>query len=266
MSTILNALQKQTAKQPANLPYPHSNRYWKAVLSIALLIVAALLSTVIFLLLKPSMHTVPVSTRAQIVLPAAPVNASLAAVKHTPVPASDSGQDNKPVAKLISRVSFATKRLPLPVNKLAGKAQESVLSTPEQQPVVLAEQKKQHKVQPEIDYSNVSDELQQRFQDALLIREDQGQAFIESENSDGTDLYQMASGFQAQVPAISYDLHIYSSVAKERWIRINGEDLLEGQFDRSGEIQVVEILPDRTVFRLGSQSFSLQSLTDWRGA
>lgn len=267
MSTILNALQKKTAKQPANMAYTHSNRYWKIALSLFLLIVAALLTTVIFLLLKPSLHSDSVSTRAEIVLPAAPVDAPLAAVKQAPVPDANSGQENKPVAKLISRVSFAGKRLPIPVNKVAAKEQESVQQAPsELQPVVLAEQKKQHKAQPEIDYSNVSDELQQRFQDALLMSEDQGQAFIESENSDGTDLHQMASDFQAQVPAISYDFHVYSSVAKDRWIRINGEDLLEGQFDSSGEILVVKILPDRTVFRLGRQSFSLQSLTDWRGA
>ena len=259
MSTILNALQKQTAEQAYKMQYSQSSRHWKVALFISLLVIIALLSILIFILLKPQMHSPSVAIQAETVLQAMPGN--------EPLPVVNNVLQNEPAAKLISKVSFPTKRLPMPVDKTISKDIETALldTSDKQQPVVLSDETEQQEEMPEIDYSHVSDELQQRFEHALLMDEKKGKAFIESENSDGTELHQMASDFQDQVPAISYDFHVYSSVAEERWIRINGEDLLEGQFDSSDKIQVVEIQPNRTVFRLGSQSFSLQSLTDWQG-
>jgi len=122
-------------------------------------------------------------------------------------------------------------------------------------------------IKDEIDYGETSADLQQRFANALLMSGIEDTEVVEQvqEESDGSDLRQLSRDFQEQVPVISYDSHIYSSVAKERLIRINGEDLKEGQFDSSGKIEVVEIQENRTIFRTGRQSFSLHSLTDWRG-
>jgi len=58
---------------------------------------------------------------------------------------------------------------------------------------------------------------------------------------------------------------MYSTVAADRWIRINGETLKEGDFDSRGEVELVEILPNQSVFRFGTQSFTLESLMDWQG-
>ena len=258
MSTILNALQKQTSNQAYNMPSMQSNRHWKVALFISLLIIIALLTTLIFILLKPPMHSASVAIQPETVLQAKPANAQLPPIKAV--------QQEKPAPKLISKVFFQTKRLPISAKETTSDDLKidvaSVIDV--QQPVVLSGETKQPEEVQKIDYSNVSNELQQRFEHALLMSQDEGKAFVENENSDGTDIHQMASDFQDQLPALSYDFHVYSSVAKDRWIRINGEDLVEGQFDSSGKIQVVEIQANRSVFRLGSQSFSLQSLTDWR--
>ena len=257
MSTILNALHKQTEEQPYKMPDTQSNRHWKVALFISLLVIIALLTALVFILSNPPLGFASQDNPADIVLQAEPRN--------QPLPAVNSRLENEPAEKLISKVSFSTKRLPIPVNKTINEEVETALVEPDERVVVLADETEQKEEVSEIDYSSVSEQLQQRFERALLMDGEQAKAFIESENSDGTDLHQMASAFQEQVPAISYDFHVYSSVVEERWIRINGEDLAEGQFDRSDKIQVVEIQPDRTIFRLGAQSFSLQSLTDWQG-
>ena len=258
MSTILNALQKQGANQACNMAHMHSNRHWKAALFVSLLIIIALLSALIFILLKPQVHLPSVARQTETVLQAVPGD--------EPLPAVNIVQQKTPAVKPIGKVFLQTKRLPISADKTSSRTLETASgdASDGQPEIVVSGEKKQRQAQQKIDYSNVSDELQQRFERALLMSKDEGKAFIESENSDGNDLHQMASDFQDQVPAISYDFHVYSSVAEERWIRINGEDLVEGQFDRSGEIQVVEIQANQTVFRLGSQSFSLQSLTDWQ--
>ncbi len=48
-----------------------------------------------------------------------------------------------------------------------------------------------------------------------------GKAFVESENSDGTDIHQMAGDFQDQVPAIRYDFHVYSDLVEDLCIISN---------------------------------------------
>ena len=259
MSTILNALQKQTAEQACKMSYTQSNKHWKVALFISLLVIIALLTTLIFILLNPLVDPASKNTQAEMVLQANPAR--------QPLPAINSALQKDTAEKLIRRVSFPTKRLPMSVDKTISKDIETALLDSSDKPlrVVLSDETELPQALPEIDYSNVSDQLQLRFERALLMDEEKDKAFIESENSDGADLHQMASDFQDQVPAISYDFHVYSSVVQERWLRINGEDLTEGQFDSSGKLQVVEIQPDRTIFRLGSQSFSLQSLTDWQG-
>ncbi|MCW8996232.1 MAG: general secretion pathway protein GspB [Psychromonas sp.] len=249
MSTILNALQKQAANQTYNMPYTRSDRRWKVALGIASLIILILLTLLSFLLLKQQGARSP-----ETVLQTVPEQQSL--------PSEKPEQKRQLQSKQISKVFFTTKRLPVAANKAtAEQAEITSLDNSEKQATALSGSTKQQ----EIDYSNVSAELQQRFQQALLRTKTQGKVFVENENSDGSDLHLMAEGFQARVPSFTYDLHIYSSVAKDRWIRINNEDLREGQFDSSGKIQVVEIQPNRTIFRFDKQSFSLPSLTDWLG-
>jgi len=129
----------------------------------------------------------------------------------------------------------------------------------------------------ELDSVVVSDDLRQRFELAILeegaekelypteTSSDSSSSSESSEKSNSSDIYEMTADFQKKVPKLRYDAHMYSSIARDRWIKINGENLKEGQFDGQGQIQLLEIQPNRSVFRFGRQSFSLESLTDWKG-
>lgn len=259
MSTILNALQKQKSEPAYQLSHMHSNRYWKVVISLSLFVIITLLSALIFILLTSLDSANKQAEDAALFMPA---HSLLVEVKPALLKQS--------APKLITQVLFETKQLPnvlfqkkqlpLPVDQITS--DELIVKDKPQQ--VISVTQKELQDDPKIDYSNVSDKLQASFERALLMSKDETKAIIESADGDGSDIHQMASNFQDLVPAISYEFHVYSSVAKSRWIRINGEDLVEGQFDNLGKIQVVEIQANRTIFRLGSQSFSLQSLTNWK--
>ena len=63
---------------------------------------------------------------------------------------------------------------------------------------------------------------------------------------------------------MKYGAHVYSSVPANRTININGRDYHEGDEVVSGVV-LLRIEANACIFRVGSQSFSLNALTDWRG-
>ncbi|MFT5808419.1 MAG: general secretion pathway protein B [Moritella dasanensis] len=65
-----------------------------------------------------------------------------------------------------------------------------------------------------------------------------------------------------QIPDISYSSHVYSSQIQNRSVRINNRDLREGSW-LTDDIEVLEILQNEVIMRVGAQSFSLNALSDW---
>lgn len=268
MSTILNALQKQATNQVGNAAVKQTNWYWKVGLLSALLMVIALLCTLIFIVVNPTVLAVLTETQAEPVVTVVSAEEPLSPVEQEKLP-----------AKVVEKIYFQTNPLPLLADKKISRnvASAASLAADNTEQIVLSGEKKQQEASSQIDYSNVSDDLAARFKQALALQTQDVQADLseeavntalaeeDSETDDGSDIQQMTRAFQEKVPNISYDSHMYSSVAKDRWIRINGDDLKEGEFTSSGKIQVVEIQPNRTIFRLGKQSFSIESLTDWKG-
>ena len=252
MSTILQAMQKNSLEQVTNSALVSKQpQYWKVAVSIALFIIIALLSTLIYL---------QVVTQQPLLSGTQPTTSNN-----------------------LVRVSFDTQALPEPLPKEQPIEITAIENTPRPQPkveqpvieiptpIVNDEVVDDVKTEQDIDYEQIPNDLKERFELALLledIEENQGNDDIielEEEASDGSDIRQMSSNFQHKVAPISYEAHMYSSKLEDRWIRINGEELKEGQFDSSGELELIEIQPQRSIFRVQRQSFSLESLTDWQG-
>ncbi len=85
-----------------------------------------------------------------------------------------------------------------------------------------------------------------------------------SESQDATPLAALPARISQQVPAMKYGSHVYSSVSANRTININGRDYHEGDEVAAGVV-LLRIEPEASIFRVGSQSFSLNALTDWQG-
>ncbi len=83
-------------------------------------------------------------------------------------------------------------------------------------------------------------------------------------DSEAAPLGALPPRISQQVAAMKYGAHVYSSVPANRTININGRDYHEGDEVVSGVV-LLRIDANASIFRVGSQSFSLNALTDWRG-
>ena len=115
----------------------------------------------------------------------------------------------------------------------------------------------------------VSSSLAQRFRQAVeaepgLPGASEIQPLPDSAPPPATPLADLPSALSAQVPPLRYSSHVYSSTAGNRIVTLNGRDFHEGDEVAPG-VTLLQILADYSVFRVGSQSFSLASLTDWQG-
>ena len=278
MSIIANALQKQNQQQSEISSEGSNNTIWKALLLSALMVIILLSCVLIWVLNRPAIMVAPVMAPVQekvVVTPLKNTQPQREATLSVPeiVEPKIVNTPNKPKGKIIETVSFETKPLPL-INlnemNVALKVEQKEVASEQ-----ILEQKKTNEsievvdtstesitdnIPEELAYNDVSDNLKEHFQEALTNSQDDRND--ESESS-ALNIYKMESRFQQQVPTIRYDFHVYSSNQSDRWIRINGEDLKEGDVDSSGKIQVVTILPNQTDFRVDGQVFYLKSLTDW---
>jgi general secretion pathway protein B len=259
VSTILQAQQKNKLEQaggpPPIIQKSTNIQLWKVLLGIALTTIIALLSILIYLLLNPR----PLAPTAQTVEKPPTVQETRQLLKVS--------FETEPLTMIVPVIT-ATQQKPTTVAKKEVTQEVGEVKQPlpspskkeEQQEVVIEQTREQQQS---------AEELKKRFDLAVLMTEiDENELqtdYIDDENSDGSDIRQMNSDFQNKVPLIRYDSHMYSTIAADRWIRINGETLKEGDVDSSGKLELLEIQPQRSIFRLDRQSFSLESLVDWKG-
>ena len=266
MSTILKALDKNKQQNQSVIIDKSTDTAWKLMMMTALLVIVILLAIVVFLLFKP-----PVETAKPI-----PHIPSVAELIHA-VPE----KQNLHYDSLVSEVDFNTKPLPTVSHKAeiewtpAVKAnvntvKNSVAKNAESDQLIIDGSVPKRPISSKQDTNRISlddvpEDLQQRF--ALAVEEEKNATFTEYVDKDEelvtSDIASMPARFQYRVPVMHYDSHVYSTEAKDRWIRINGVDLRVGE--SLGEIELVDILPHQSIFRLGKQSFTLESLQDWKG-
>ncbi|MFT7052812.1 MAG: general secretion pathway protein B [Psychromonas sp.] len=254
MSTILAALQKQKSSAGGPFVPPLGAEKglfkWRVALLTSLLVIISLLSILLYRQLIGEANGI--KSQQSIAPDKAPdvIEASPKLTEVIPLVDSETAiKLTNTAPKAVKEMTFATQPLP-------------EVEKPEPKIIVAPDAAN---LKNDLDYSSVSDQMQQRFEIALQDTSQQDNVSSVEISSDGRDLHEMASQFQKKVPSIRYDVHMYSSIAQDRWIKVNGKKLREGQFDAQGKIQLLEIQPNRSIFRLGRQSFSLESLTDWKG-
>ena len=271
MSIIANALQKQhlPEKKSAN-----NNLFiWKALLLTALLVIIILLSVLIWLLTKQPVQISSATKIAQEEVVVRPSTSHHLAQPQIVVTASNNTHlEQKAIdlpvistVKPITKVSFDTKPLPLislsQANDVSDQQKKTVDTVDkEHADSSLTDSNVFTANETALKSTEISETLKAHFQEALINHQDSDN---NADEGDNLNIYKMDIEFQQQVPTIRYAFHVYSSNKNERWIRINGEDLKEGQFDSSRKIQVVDIQQNQTIFRVAGKDFYLKSLTDW---
>ena len=127
------------------------------------------------------------------------------------------------------------------------------------QPVVQTEQP----AQPEVE---VSDELRQRFASAMAasdIDNRPSRSVVRTNSAPAQDISELASALQQRIPPLRFEAHVYATQSSQRWVKVNGKSLQEGQWV-TADIQLSEITPHYVLLKMGNEFFSMPALTDYK--
>jgi general secretion pathway protein B len=73
---------------------------------------------------------------------------------------------------------------------------------------------------------------------------------------------QLPAWVMTRLPSMAFSAHMYASVESERWVRVNGTIMVEGD-KIDGTIEIVRIEPQHVILNYSGQRFSMAALTDW---
>ncbi|MBU2977801.1 general secretion pathway protein GspB [Alteromonas sp. C1M14] len=119
---------------------------------------------------------------------------------------------------------------------------------------------------PPEDNVEVSPELMARFNQA--IAELDNKATDEKPDTQVTvrdtmpRVDQLPVRMLTRLPSMSFSAHMYASRASDRWVRVNGQQLTEGDWI-GDKVQIVKIEAQRVILSFEGKSFSMAALTDW---
>ncbi len=117
--------------------------------------------------------------------------------------------------------------------------------------------------EPEVE---VSAELRQRFASAMAASElGQRQPAVASRSNGAPaqDISELAAALQRQIPSLRFEAHVYATQSQQRWIKVNGKSLQEGQWV-TADIRLKEITPQFVLLEMGSELFSMAALADYK--
>ena len=244
MSILMDALKQQSAPQPV---VQDSAPFWRKVALLLALLVALLSGALLAYWLQPlalPAVSVPVET-AEVVTPARP--ADILAVLQPAATAAQTAagvvQEQLVAEKSVTMVTVADDDI------TAQKAQKS--------PAAAVA-----KVEPVAEMV-VSDELRDKFSQALKATEQTPQQrVIRSNDAPAPDISTLDAELLQQIPALRFDAHVYATSATQRWVKVNGKTLQEGQWV-TADIRIREITQQYVLLQLGAELFSMAALTQW---
>ncbi|MFC4657081.1 general secretion pathway protein GspB [Rheinheimera marina] len=115
----------------------------------------------------------------------------------------------------------------------------------------------------ELENSEAPAELREKFASALAAAERSNrQPQINYHDVPAVPVQQLDDLLQRQIPPLKFEAHVYATEPAQRWVKVNGKDLQQGQW-LSADVQVKEILPQYVVLQFGQQTFSVEALSDW---
>ena len=119
---------------------------------------------------------------------------------------------------------------------------------------------------PELSLDEIPESLKSRFADALKATEDKIEPeLFESHVNTGSSLpliSELPANQMYLLPDIEYQMHIFASEPTERWIRVNGQTLLEGDEFNDG-LTLLEIRQEQIIWQYKSRRFAQNALEDF---
>ncbi len=113
--------------------------------------------------------------------------------------------------------------------------------------------------------ANISAQLLQRFEKAMSEVEevDVDSAVTQTvSDQDVPRIDQLPTWVMTRLPSMAFSAHMYASDVSERWVRVNGTRMVEGD-KIDGQVEILRIEPQHVILNYSGQSFSMAALTDW---
>ena len=286
MSLLMEALKQQqngpTAPQPqagyaateSGLSGRSAGQGWK-ILALVLLVLVGLLAG--FLLASWLQRPAPVA--AVVVAPPQPASAGQILTELLSVPVTAQVTDPQNADAIDHHEDEAqllvSAEKPAAQGRRAGQTIEQQLQTIESDDGAFIEEPAMSEANvdepvtevvatpPELTPAEVSDELRNKF--ALALEQSDPMPRHQSVTSHAAparDIQSLDDLLKRQIPPLRFEAHIYASEPKQRWVKVNGKDLQEGQWV-TADIQLKEITPQYVLLQTGRQLFSMEALTEW---
>lgn len=117
--------------------------------------------------------------------------------------------------------------------------------------------------EPELQAEQVPAALREKFRFAVEATSDlQPRPKVKEHAAPARDIRTLDDILQRQIPPLRFEAHVYATDPSQRWVKVNGKDLQEGQWV-TADIQLKEITPNYVMLQTGRQLFSMEALTDW---
>lgn len=258
------ALKQQHHSDPAA---DKTGNYWRKLALVLALLLALLTGAVAAYLLTPLLRPAPPATSQSTTEPAK-ADVILQALQTKDAAENISAQSaNTTASTSPTQIGTALGQVvsppPQPVSEQFSspppvKTMTAGSAAAEPQPLAVT---KEVAVEPEP--VEVSSELRDKFASALKATEQSNRSPAKRANdAPAIDISELDPGVRQQIPALRFDAHVYATTASQRWVKVNGKTLQEGQWV-TADIRIKEITPQFVLLQYGSQLFSMAALSAW---
>ncbi|TDF38547.1 DUF3391 domain-containing protein [Alteromonadaceae bacterium M269] len=119
-------------------------------------------------------------------------------------------------------------------------------------------------VSPELlaKFNAAVDSLRDESDVRTSLNEEYPEEEIEDAAPDVIRVDQLPPRLMTLLPKMSFAAHMFASNSSDRWVRVNGNELREGDWIDQ-EVQIVEITQNHVVMNFKGQYFRMAALTDW---
>lgn len=264
MSLLMDALkqQNQTAADTAE-PQAMSGRGWQ-YLAIVLLVLCGLglgFALAFWLTQQPAVEPAPAVAPAPIAVVSTPAlppaNPGLILSDLTAVPTAEE-QEEQLVISAEPRESQGQS-----LDEQVAVLEQFDEGTPMQEADPDAPVADLPAQQAELSADEVPQELKDKFQYALEAAKGTTRpAKVTEHAAPARDIRTLDDTLQRQIAPLRFEAHVYATEPKQRWVKVNGKDLQEGQWI-TADIQLKEITPNYVLMQTGRQMFSMEALSEW---
>lgn len=260
MSILMDALKQQSALPAMR---PDTAAFWRKLALVLALLVALLSGALLAYWLQPS-RPAPAMALPEAAAPARPADI-LAVLQHSAEPDSalqtPKQKESNAVASIRQQDVLVAEN-PIPTVTAGSETVVAQDSGDVNQP--------QSAKEAELVEVAVSDELRDKFSAALKATESFSSAMPGSASSGrqqaapAKHISELDNATLRQIPPLRFDAHVYATSATQRWVKVNGKTLQEGQWV-TADIRIREITQQYVLLELGNQLFSIAALSEWPG-